>query len=141
MLAVLTLLDHFMFVFHFSCCSIHFLKDKTLMEPFLSHIYIRQTTEFSSWSLDFRLAMTTKKGSRAQLDKSGMVLGPMINRRVCSLAPYSQPECNFGATVQLESKFKAAPSFPQGCPPPISICRNRTFCIFLGQSDKSWRLT
>ena len=129
---VLTILGHFMVVFHISCCSIHFLKDNTLIERFFSHKDIRQTTEFSSWSLDFRLAMTTKKGRRAQLDKSGMVLGPMINRSVCSLAPYSQPECNFGATVQLESKLKAAPSLPQGCPPPNSICRNRTFLYFFG---------
>ena len=95
-----------------------------------TRIYIRQTAEFPSWSRGCRLALPSKKGSRAQLDKSGLVLGPMINHSVCSLAPYCRPGCNFGPRVQLKSKLKAAPYLPQGCPPPNSICRNRTFLYF-----------
>ena len=100
--AVLTLLGHFMVVFYFSCFSIHFLKDKTLKEPFVSHIYI-SVRQLSSL-LGLRVAdwhCQQRRGAGYSSTKVGWSLA-LWSTTVCatwphivSLSAILAPQCNW----------------------------------------------
>ena len=74
-------------------------------------IYIRQTTEFSSWSLDFRLALPTKKGAGHSSTKVGWSLAPWSTTvcaawpHIVSLSAILAPQCNWNQSSKQPLLF------------------------------------
>ena len=95
---------HIIIVFHFSCCSIHFLKDGTLIESFIGHIHeyisVRQLNSLlglgvADWHCHQR------RGAGHSSTKVGWSLAPWSTTvcaawpHIVSLSAILAPQCNW----------------------------------------------
>ena len=128
---------HIIIVFHFSCCSIHFLKDGTLIESFIGHIHeyisVRQLNSLlglgvADWHCHQR------RGAGHSSTKVGWSLAPWSTTvcaawpHIVSLSAILAPQCNWNqSSKQPLLCLKDAHQ-------RISICRNRIFLYFFGAS-------